>query len=138
MMLKSKKKSKSRRSFSLIQLSLIHGVCFLSLLLLNVLCSFNSYTIMQTCSEVRFLSFWLPCRAEEYFQRAARAQPPDAEALSRYANFLWLARKDITAAEETYLEAIAADPGNILYAGNYAHFLWNTGGEDTCYPLDQA
>ncbi|CAN6471348.1 unnamed protein product [Victoria cruziana] len=77
-------------------------------------------------------------RAEEYFQRAARAQPPDAEALSRYANFLWLARKDITAAEETYLEAIAADPGNILYAGNYAHFLWNTGGEDTCYPLDQA
>ncbi|KAF3795589.1 hypothetical protein EJ110_NYTH00202 [Nymphaea thermarum] len=77
-------------------------------------------------------------RAEEYFQRAVRAQPPDAEALSRYANFLWLARKDITAAEETFLEAIAADPGNTFYAGNYAHFLWNTGGEDTCYPLDEA
>lgn len=47
-------------------------------------------------------------------------------------------RKDLTAAEETYLEAIAADPGNALYASHYAHFLWNTGGEDTCYPLDDS
>ncbi|CAN6443013.1 unnamed protein product [Victoria cruziana] len=77
-------------------------------------------------------------RAEEYFQRAARVLPADAEALGRYANFLWLARKDFSLAEETFLEAIAADPRNTFYAGNYAHFLWNTGGEDTCFPLDDA
>ncbi|XP_020101394.1 uncharacterized protein LOC109719242 [Ananas comosus] len=75
-------------------------------------------------------------RAEYYFKKAVRIEPADAEALSRYATFLWVARKDLEAAEETYLEAIAADPGNSFYAANYAHFLWNTGGEDTCYPLD--
>ncbi|XP_020599457.1 uncharacterized protein LOC110038877 [Phalaenopsis equestris] len=75
-------------------------------------------------------------RAEEYFKRAAAAVPADPEALSRYANFLWLARKDLGAAEETFLEAIEADPGNSYHSANYAHFLWNTGGEETCYPLD--
>ncbi|KAL5231465.1 hypothetical protein ABZP36_030241 [Zizania latifolia] len=75
-------------------------------------------------------------RAEQYFERAVRAEPADAEALSRYATFLWKARNDLAAAEETYQEAIAADPGNSHYAAAYAHFLWNTGGEDTCYPLD--
>ncbi|WOL14946.1 hypothetical protein Cni_G23727 [Canna indica] len=75
-------------------------------------------------------------RAEYYFKRAAALQPADAEALSRYASFLWMARKDLEAAEETYLAAIDADPSNTFHAANYAHFLWNTGGEDTCYPLD--
>ncbi|THU46296.1 hypothetical protein C4D60_Mb09t03430 [Musa balbisiana] len=75
-------------------------------------------------------------RAEYYFKRATGLKPADAEALGRYASFLWLARKDLEAAEETYLEAIAADPGNTVHAANYAHFLWSTGGEDTCYPLD--
>ncbi|RWV98755.1 hypothetical protein GW17_00038378 [Ensete ventricosum] len=75
-------------------------------------------------------------RAEYYFKRAAKTVPADAEALSRYATFLWMARRDLEAAEETYLEAIDADPGNTFHAANYAHFLWNTGGEDTCYPLD--
>ncbi|KAG8085764.1 hypothetical protein GUJ93_ZPchr0010g10486 [Zizania palustris] len=75
-------------------------------------------------------------RAEQYFERAVRAEPADAEALSLYATFLWKARNDLAAAEETYQEAIAADPGNAHYAAAYAHFLWNTGGEDTCYPLD--
>ncbi|KAF6990400.1 hypothetical protein CFC21_007595 [Triticum aestivum] len=75
-------------------------------------------------------------RAEHYFERAVRAEPTDAEALSRYATFLWKARDDVEAAEETYQEAIAADPGNAHYAAAYAHFLWNTGGEDTCFPLD--
>ncbi|KAF0927466.1 hypothetical protein E2562_033544 [Oryza meyeriana var. granulata] len=75
-------------------------------------------------------------RAEQYFQRAVRAEPADAEALSRYATFLWKARNDLAAAEETYQEAITADPGNAHHAAAYAHFLWNTGGEDTCYPLD--
>ncbi|XP_058198874.1 uncharacterized protein LOC131314336 [Rhododendron vialii] len=75
-------------------------------------------------------------RAEEYFRRAVKAEPPDAEALSKYAGFLWQAKKDLWAAEETYLEAISAEPTNSYYAANYAHFLWNTGGEDTCFPID--
>ena len=81
---------------------------------------------------------WACDRAEYYFKRAAKSVPADAEALSRYATFLWLSRKDLEAAEETYLEAIDADPGNTFHAANYAHFLWNTGGEDTCYPLDDS
>ncbi|XP_021715498.1 uncharacterized protein LOC110683433 [Chenopodium quinoa] len=75
-------------------------------------------------------------RAEEYFKRATKVEPKDADAHNRYAHFLWQVRNDLWAAEETFLEAISADPGNSFYAGNYASFLWNTGGEDTCYPLD--
>ncbi|KAF8775280.1 hypothetical protein HU200_004686 [Digitaria exilis] len=75
-------------------------------------------------------------RAEHFFKRAVRAEPADAEAMGRYAAFLWEARNDLAAAEETYQEAIAADPSNAHHAAAYAHFLWNTGGEDTCYPLD--
>nr|XP_043620857.1 uncharacterized protein LOC122592639 [Erigeron canadensis] len=75
-------------------------------------------------------------RAEDYFKRASMVEPKDAEALNKYASFLWQIRKDLWAAEETYLEAISADPNNSYYAANYAHFLWNTGGEDTCFPLD--
>ncbi|KAF5802590.1 putative tetratricopeptide-like helical domain superfamily [Helianthus annuus] len=75
-------------------------------------------------------------RAEDYFKRASMVEPKDAEALNKYASFLWQVRKDLWAAEETYLEAISADPNNSFYAANYAHFLWNTGGEDTCFPLD--
>ncbi|XP_002525619.2 uncharacterized protein LOC8276385 [Ricinus communis] len=75
-------------------------------------------------------------RAEEYFKRAIAVEPPDAEAYSKYASFLWRVRNDLWAAEETFLEAINADPTNTYYAGNYAHFLWNTGGEDTCFPLN--
>lgn len=74
-------------------------------------------------------------RAEEYFKRAAKGEPGDAEALSKYATFLWRARNDLWAAEETFLEAISADPTNSYYSANYAHFLWNTGGDDTCFPL---
>lgn len=76
------------------------------------------------------------CRAEEYFKRAAGVEPADAEAYNKYATFLWRVRNDLWAAEETYLEAISADPSNSYYAANYAHFLWNTGGEDTCFPLE--
>ncbi|KAG6535564.1 hypothetical protein ZIOFF_000586 [Zingiber officinale] len=61
--------------------------------------------------------------------------PRDAETLSRYASFLWVARGDLMAAEETFLDAIAAAPGNTAHTANYAHFLWSTGGEGTCYPL---
>ena len=83
-----------------------------------------------------FLHFGPFNRAEDYFKRASKVEPKDAEALSKYANFLWQIRQDLWAAEETYLEAISADPNNSFYAANYAHFLWSTGGEDTCYPLD--
>lgn len=65
-------------------------------------------------------------------------EPKDAEALSKYATFLWRARDDLWAAEETFLEAIDADPTNSYYAANYANFLWNTGGDDTCFPLDES
>ncbi|KAJ8437922.1 hypothetical protein Cgig2_031438 [Carnegiea gigantea] len=75
-------------------------------------------------------------RAEEYFKRAIRVEPKDAEAHSKYGNFLWQVKDDLWAAEETFLEAISADPSNSFYAANYAHFLWSTGGEDTCFPLD--
>ncbi|CAA7026332.1 unnamed protein product [Microthlaspi erraticum] len=75
-------------------------------------------------------------RAEKYFKRATKAEPADAEALNKYATFLWKARNDIWRAEETFLEAISADPTNSFYSANYAHFLWNTGGDDTCFPLD--
>lgn len=62
-------------------------------------------------------------------------EPVDAESLSQYARFLWLARKDLGTAEENYLQAISVDPGNCYHTANYAHFLWCTGGDDTCYPL---
>lgn len=75
-------------------------------------------------------------RAEEYFKKAVKVEPPDAEALSKYASFLWQAKKDLWGAEEAYLDAISADPTNSYYAAGYAHFLWNTGGEETCYPID--
>lgn len=75
-------------------------------------------------------------RAEEYFKRATGVEPPDAEAYNKYATFLWKVRNDMWAAEETFLEAIAAEPGNSYHAAAYANFLWNTGGEDTCFPLD--
>ncbi|KAK4786441.1 hypothetical protein SAY86_003130 [Trapa natans] len=74
-------------------------------------------------------------RADEYFSKAVAVEPPDAEAHSKYATFLWRVRNDLWAAEETFLKAISVDPGN-SYAADYAHFLWNTGGEDTCFPLN--
>ncbi|CAN4098754.1 unnamed protein product [Withania somnifera] len=77
-------------------------------------------------------------RAEEYFRKAAEVEPKDAEALNKYANFLWQVRKDLWAAEETFNQAIAAEPSNTFYAANYANFLWNTGGDETCFPLDSS
>lgn len=75
-------------------------------------------------------------RAEEYFKRAAKVEPKDAEALSKYANFLWEIRKDLWAAEQTLLEAIAVDPINPFYAATYANFLWTNGSDDPCVPVD--
>ncbi|CAA3002597.1 uncharacterized protein LOC111383688 [Olea europaea subsp. europaea] len=77
-------------------------------------------------------------RAEQCFKQAVQLEPPDAESLSQYANFLWKVRQDFWAAEEIYLQALAVEPDNSHYASNYANFLWNTGGEETCYPLDNS
>lgn len=75
-------------------------------------------------------------RAEECFKRAVQVEPPDAESLSQYADFLWMVKKDAWEAEERYQQAIAAEPENPYHASRYASFLWNSGGEETCYPLN--
>lgn len=81
-------------------------------------------------------------RAEEYFKRGSKVEPKDAEALSKYANFLWEIRKDLWGAEQILLEAIAIDPLNSFYAATYANFLWNTtttstsDEDDACFPFD--
>ncbi|KAL2539895.1 Tetratricopeptide repeat (TPR)-like superfamily protein [Abeliophyllum distichum] len=77
-------------------------------------------------------------RAEQCFKLAVQAEPPDAESLSQYATFLWKVRQDFWAAEERYLQALAVEPDNSHYASKYANFLWNTGGEETCFPLDNS
>ncbi|VFR00399.1 unnamed protein product [Cuscuta campestris] len=77
-------------------------------------------------------------RAEDYFKKATLVEPKDGEALNKYGTFLWQVRNELWAAEEAYQAAIDAEPANSFYAASYAHFLWNTGGEDTCYPLDDS
>ncbi|KAJ1383601.1 Tetratricopeptide-like helical domain superfamily [Sesbania bispinosa] len=74
--------------------------------------------------------------AEEYFKLSVLVEPPDAEAFSKYADFLWLVRNDLWAAEQRYQQAVEADTGNACYyASKYANFLWSTGGTDTCFPV---
>lgn len=77
-------------------------------------------------------------RAENCFKKAIESEDVDAEAYSKYAIFLWKVRNDLWAAEENFLEAISADPTNSFYAANYANFLWQTGGEETCFPLESS
>ncbi|XP_047323777.1 uncharacterized protein LOC124927417 [Impatiens glandulifera] len=75
-------------------------------------------------------------RAEECYKRAIQIDPSDAMGLTLYANFLWVVRKDLMGAEERYVEAVATEPENPYHSSIYANFLWNTGGKDTCFPLD--
>ncbi|KAL3650245.1 hypothetical protein CASFOL_006648 [Castilleja foliolosa] len=75
-------------------------------------------------------------RAEECFKRAVQLLPVDAESLSQYANFLWLVRRDVSGAEEMFLQALSIEPDNSYYASRYASFLWSTGGEETCFTID--
>ncbi|KAL8470321.1 hypothetical protein ACS0TY_032970 [Phlomoides rotata] len=77
-------------------------------------------------------------RAEECFKRAVQVMPPDSESLSQYANFLWTVRKDYLGAEESYLQGLTLEPDNSYYASRYANFLWSTGGEETCFPLNNS
>ncbi|GAB2234962.1 hypothetical protein Droror1_Dr00004235 [Drosera rotundifolia] len=98
----------------------------------------NNSLLLGNYAQYLYLVLHDHVRAEDYFKRAVKVEPKDAEALNKYATFLWQAKKDLWAAEETFLDAISAEPDNSYYAANYAHFLWNTGGEDTCYPLDSS
>ncbi|XP_074308163.1 uncharacterized protein LOC141643040 [Silene latifolia] len=75
-------------------------------------------------------------RAEECLKRAIQLDPSDAEIVSQYANFLWIIRNDLWGAEERFQQAMAAEPENSYHASKYANFLWNTGGDETCYPID--
>lgn len=67
-----------------------------------------------------------------YFKLAAQCYSVDGEAIVQFANFLWLVKGDLPAAEKSYLDAINAEPGNPFPAATYAHFLWHTGGADSC------
>ncbi|MED6145849.1 hypothetical protein PIB30_028955 [Stylosanthes scabra] len=42
--------------------------------------------------------------AEEYYERSVLEESPEAEAFSRYADFLWMVKKDLWAAELKYLQ----------------------------------
>ncbi|CAH8382089.1 unnamed protein product [Eruca vesicaria subsp. sativa] len=75
-------------------------------------------------------------RADKCFKKAIESGEIDAEVYSKYAIFQWKVRKDLWAAEENFLEAISVDPTNSFYAASYANFLWQTGGEETCFPLE--
>ncbi|VVB04563.1 unnamed protein product [Arabis nemorensis] len=77
-------------------------------------------------------------RAEKCFKKAIESEEVDAETYSKYAIFQWKVRKDLWAAEENFLEAISADPTNSFHAANYANFLWQTGGEETCFPIESS
>ncbi|PIN09139.1 hypothetical protein CDL12_18280 [Handroanthus impetiginosus] len=90
------------------------------------------------CNYAQFLSLVARDydRAEECFKRAIQILPPDAESLNQYGNFLWTVRKDMWGAEEMFLQALALEPDNSFYASRYANFLWSSGGEETCFPLN--
>ncbi|KAG8390098.1 hypothetical protein BUALT_Bualt01G0048100 [Buddleja alternifolia] len=77
-------------------------------------------------------------RAEECFKRAVQVLPPDAESVSQYAIFLWTVRRDFWGAEERFLQALSIEPDNSYYASRYANFLWSTGGEETCFPINNS
>lgn len=77
-------------------------------------------------------------RAEECFKRAVQVVPFDPETAAQYANFLWTVRQDFWAAEERFLQALTTEPGNPYFASRYASFLWHTGGEETCFPLNNS
>ncbi|QHO39184.1 uncharacterized protein DS421_4g126880 [Arachis hypogaea] len=62
-------------------------------------------------------------RSEEYYRRSVLAESPEAEAFSRYADFLWMVRKDLWAAELRYLQSLEAEPGNTYYMSSMQVFF---------------
>ncbi|KAK4353190.1 hypothetical protein RND71_028708 [Anisodus tanguticus] len=87
-------------------------------LLYQIALSHEPYNTLLLCNYAQ---------VEECFKRAVQVEPPDAEVLCQYANFLWTVRKDVWGAEERYQQALASEPRNSYYASTYANFLWNTG-----------
>ncbi|KAJ6325128.1 hypothetical protein OIU76_012250 [Salix suchowensis] len=85
-----------------------------------------------------YAQFLCTVRQRNAFKRATMVGPPDAEAFSLYADFLWRVRKDLWSAEERYLQALSIEPNNTENASKYASFLWSTGGEETCFPPNAA
>lgn len=63
-------------------------------------------------------------------------KPRDAEALSRYADFLLLVRKDLKEAEIRYLEAIEVDDSS-HYKSKYATFTWSVTEQGTRSPSSE-
>ncbi|VFQ80425.1 unnamed protein product [Cuscuta campestris] len=106
----------------------------------QIMLSHDPHSTVLLCNYAQFLQLVTRDyeRAEECFKRAMQVKPEDAEVLSQYANFLWTVRKDLPGAEDLYQQAIAVDGDirNPYYASQYANFLWNTGGEETCFPLN--
>ena len=64
-----------------------------------------------------------PDRAEEFYKRAAEADPKHAHHLGSYAVFLDNVRKDPDRAEQFFKRAVEADPDRANNLGNYAVFL---------------
>ncbi|KAJ0622287.1 putative tetratricopeptide-like helical domain superfamily [Helianthus annuus] len=91
--------------------------------------------LLANYAQFLYLFYHDHTRAEEYFKKATKIEPKDAEAFNKYASFLWHAKNDLWAAEESFLEAISADPNNPFYTATYSHFLWSNGADDTCFPL---
>ncbi|KAG7564755.1 Tetratricopeptide-like helical domain superfamily [Arabidopsis suecica] len=98
----------------------------------------NNHLLLANYAQFLYLVTQDHERAENCFKKAIESEDVDAEAYSKYAIFLWKVRNDLWAAEENFLEAISADPTNSYYAANYANFLWQTGGEETCFPLEDS
>ncbi|KAL1222045.1 hypothetical protein V5N11_025503 [Cardamine amara subsp. amara] len=98
----------------------------------------NNHLLLSNYAQFLYLVTQDYDRAEECFKKAIESEEADADAYSKYAIFQWKVRKDLWAAEENFLEAISADPTNSYYAAIYANFLWQTGGEETCFPLESS
>jgi Tfp pilus assembly protein PilF/cellulose biosynthesis protein BcsQ len=62
---------------------------------------------------------------DKLYQRMARLEPRDANALNDYAVFLWQECTDVDRAEVYFNQAIEAEPTTAHYLVSYAHFLWN-------------
>ncbi|CAN7100517.1 uncharacterized protein LOC103873589 [Brassica rapa] len=98
----------------------------------------NNHLLLANYAQFLYLISQDYDRVEKCFKKAIESEEVDAETYSKYAVFQWKVLNDLWAAEENFLEAISADPTNSFYAANYANFLWQTGGEETCYPLESS
>ena len=66
-------------------------------------------------------------RAEEYYERAVKSEPTDADHFGNYGAFLHIVRKDLGRAETYYRRSIEIDPTNANVVGNLAGLLLSEG-----------